>query len=206
MQEAASAAMLSSALAMLLSALAMLLSALTNLLSALAKGTARKRASYAKPENALGRSDRWEIDEPTTYHDDPQNFGIAYMRHAVLLIVGLLSGVILSITAMRVLNARKDAYPEALMNVLKHELIVADRAATTPVCNDNANAIDKLILLSNDIITAMPDAGTPDRVFHQYISNFHDKVVAAGQSDCAQRKQALTEVKHACDDCHRDYR
>lgn len=128
------------------------------------------------------------------------------MRHAVTLIVGLLVGVILSITAMRVLDSRKDAYPEALMNVIKHELIAANKAATQPACNDNANALDKLILLSNDIITAMPDEGTPDRVFHQYIDNLHGKVLAASQSDCTQRKQALTEVKHACDDCHRDYR
>ncbi len=128
------------------------------------------------------------------------------MRHVVTLIIGLLVGVILSITAMRTLNARKDAYPEALMNVMKHELIAANQAATKPACNENANALDKLTLLSNDIITAMPDEGTPDRVFHQYITNLHDKVLAAGQSDCAQRKEALTEVKHACDDCHRDYR
>lgn len=128
------------------------------------------------------------------------------MRHVVTLIIGILVGVIVTTTAMRVLNARKDAYPEALMNVMKHELIAANQTATKPACNDNANALDKLTLLSNDIITAMPDEGTPDRVFHQYISNLHDKVLAAGQSDCAQRKEALTEVKNACDDCHRDYR
>ena len=57
-----------------------------------------------------------------------------------------------------------------------------------------------------DAGTPMPDAGTPDRVFRQYVSNMHDKVVAAGSSDCSQRNQALTEIKHACDDCHRDYR
>ena len=128
------------------------------------------------------------------------------MRHVVLLIVGLLSGVILSITAMRVLNARKDAYPEALMNVMKHELVAANEAATKPACNENAHALDKLTLLTGDILTAMPDEGTPDRVFHQYVSNLHDKAIAASQSDCTQRKHALTEVKHACDDCHRDYR
>ena len=128
------------------------------------------------------------------------------MRHVVSLVVGLLVGIIVTVITVRTLNARKDAYPEALMNVMKHELIAANHGATAPACNDNANAIDKLTLLSNDIITAMPDAGTPDRVFHQYISNFHDKVVAAGQSDCTQRKQALTDIKHACDDCHRDYR
>ena len=128
------------------------------------------------------------------------------MRHVVLLIVGLLSGVILSITAMRVLNARKDAYPEALMNVMKHELVAANEAATKPACNENAHALDKLTLLTGDILTAMPDEGAPDRVFHQYVSNLHDKAIAASQSDCTQRKQALTEIKHACDDCHRDYR
>ncbi len=128
------------------------------------------------------------------------------MRHVVTLIVGLLIGALLATTVIRTLNARKDAYPEALMNVMKHELTTANAAARTPACNDNAHALDKLALLSGDILTAMPDAGTPDRVFRQYVSNMHDKVVAAGSSDCSQRNQALTEIKHACDDCHRDYR
>ncbi len=128
------------------------------------------------------------------------------MRHVVTLIIGLLAGLIMATTAMRMLNARKDAYPEALMNVMKHELIAANEAAAKPTCNDNANALDKLTLLSNDILTAMPDQGTPDRVFHQYIDNLRDKTLAAGQSECTQRKQALTDIKHACDDCHRDYR
>lgn len=142
----------------------------------------------------------------TSYHGGSQSCGIESMRHAVTLFIGLLVGVILTVITIRTLNSRKDAYPEALMNVIKHELIAANKTASLPACNDNANALDKLALLSNDIIIAMPDQGTPDRVFHQYISNFHEKVVAAGQSECAQRKQALTDVKHACDDCHRDYR
>ncbi len=128
------------------------------------------------------------------------------MRPVVTLIIGLLAGLIMATTAMRILNARKDAYPEALMNVIKHELVAANEAVAKPACNDNANALEKLTLLSNDIITAMPDQGTPDRVFHQYISNLRDKVLVASRSDCAQRKQALTDIKHACDDCHRDYR
>ncbi|MBK7011857.1 MAG: hypothetical protein IPH43_03625 [Xanthomonadales bacterium] len=130
-----------------------------------------------------------ENDEPTTYHDDPQNFGIAYMRHAVLLIVGLLSGVILSITAMRVLNARKDAYPEALMNVLKHELVAARRAATKPGLQRKRKCprqADPALATSSPRCPTKADRRVPTSTS----ASCTTRPSPRRQSDCTQRKQA----------------
>ena len=128
------------------------------------------------------------------------------MRYVVCIVLGLLMGAIGAISAMNVLASHRDPYPDALMNVMKHELGTATEAAAQQACNENRQALEKLNMLSNDIIVAMPDGEEPDRVFHQYIQNLRGKVESAQNSDCASRKQALTEVKNACNDCHRDYR
>ena len=128
------------------------------------------------------------------------------MRYAVCIVLGLLIGAIATVITMNTLDSRRDHYPDSLMHVMGHELGMASKTAEQPTCNDNRNALDKLSMLSNDIIIAMPDDGEPDRVFHQYIKNFQEKVELARQSDCASRKQAVTDVKNSCSDCHRDYR
>ncbi len=127
------------------------------------------------------------------------------MRYAVCIFLGLLIGAIATVTTTNVLASRRDPYPDSLMHVMKHELGVASKAADQPTCDDNGHALDKLSMFSNDIIVAMPDNGEPDRVFHQYIDSLHEKVEIARQSDCTKRKQAITDVKNACSDCHRDY-
>ncbi len=128
------------------------------------------------------------------------------MRYAVCLVIGLLIGALAAVTTTNIIASHSDPYPDSLMNVMSHELGAAGKAADLPTCNDNRDALNKLSMLSNDIIIAMPDGGEPDRVFHQYIKNLRDKVDIARRSDCAGRKQALTDVKNACSDCHRDYR
>ncbi len=128
------------------------------------------------------------------------------MRYVVCIVLGLLIGAIAAVTATNILASQRDPYPDSLMQVMSHELGAAKKAAELPACNDNRYALDKLSMLSDDIIIAMPDSGEPDRVFHQYITNLHDKVEIARQAECVNRKQALVDVKNACSDCHRDYR
>ena len=131
--------------------------------------------------------------------------GVHIMRYAVILIVGLLVGAIAGTTATRFLGQR-NPYPKALMTVMKHELSSAGQAADLADCRQGDVPLDKLALLTNDIIVAMPDEGTPDRVFHLYIDNLAKEVAAARQSSCPQRAAAITAIKNACGDCHRDYK
>jgi hypothetical protein len=127
------------------------------------------------------------------------------MRYAVILVIGLLVGVIAGTTSARFLGQR-NPYPKALMTVMKHELASATRAAESTDCRQGDVALDKLALLADDIIVAMPDDGPPDRVFHLYIDNLGKRVDAARLTECAQRAHAVTEIKNACSDCHRDYK
>ena len=127
------------------------------------------------------------------------------MRYLVCLIVGLLVGAMGAMTAANIL-ARRNPYPKALMTVMKHELDSATVAAAAQACQGDSRALDKLGLLAGDITTAMPDDGPPDRVFHQYVGDLQKSIDGAGKSDCPQRAHALTDLKNACDACHRDYR
>jgi hypothetical protein len=128
------------------------------------------------------------------------------MRYVVVLIIGLLIGAIAATTGARILAAQRDPYPKALMTVMKHELASASDAAHGADCRTGDLALDKLARLTDDIIVAMPDDGAPDRVFHLYIDNLGKEVDAARQTACAQRPDALTRIKNACSDCHRDYK
>lgn len=128
------------------------------------------------------------------------------MRYLVCLLLGLIIGALCAVTAANILG-RRNAYPKALMTVMKHELKVARDAAGTPNCDASGPALDKLALLSPDIVVAMPDDGpTPDRVFHQYASELTTAIQKARNTGCEGRTQAVTEVGNACDACHRDYR
>ena len=127
------------------------------------------------------------------------------MRYFVCLLVGLIAGAITATTAVRFLNQR-DPYPEALMNVMKHEMGRASAAAEKLQCEEDGYALSKLAMMAGDIEIAFPDGEKPDRVFHQYVESLRKAVYKAGDTPCPQRSQALTDLKNACDDCHRDYR
>ncbi|MEZ5462950.1 hypothetical protein [Dokdonella sp.] len=127
------------------------------------------------------------------------------MRYLVCLLVGLLVGALVATTAANILN-RRDPYPKALMNVMKHELGMASAAADRLQCEEDRYAMSKLAMMAGDIEIAMPAGQKPDRVFKQYVENFRKAIYKAGDTPCPQRAEALIELKNACDDCHRDYR
>lgn len=127
------------------------------------------------------------------------------MRYLVCLLVGLLAGALVATTAANILG-RADPYPKALMNVMKHELESANSAAASLQCEDDRYAMSKLAMLVGDIEVAFPVGQTPDRVFHQYVENLRKAIYKAGDAPCQLRAEALTGLKNACDDCHRDYR
>jgi hypothetical protein len=127
------------------------------------------------------------------------------MRYLVVLIIGLLVGAIAATTSARILSQR-NPYPKALMTVMKHELGRASESTQGADCAQGDLALDKLRWLAEDIIVAMPDDGAPDRVFHLYIDNLGKEVDAARKAACTQRAAAMTRIRNACADCHRDYK
>lgn len=127
------------------------------------------------------------------------------MRFVIGAILGLIVGAVCAVMAYNAISQRH-AYSRGLMTVMGQALKQANEAAATTDCTNDGHALAKLSLLADDIETAIPDDGTPDRVFHQYAVDLKKQVDAAAASACSDRKQALTEVKNACSACHRDYK
>jgi small-conductance mechanosensitive channel len=129
------------------------------------------------------------------------------MRFIVCLLLGLMIGAIAATTAASILRQRH-AYPRALMVVMQHELNTARDAAGSQRCANNEHALRKLALLADDIETAIPHGNPPDRVFRQYLDDLRKQVGNANSvaADCTKQAQALTDIKNACDACHRDFR
>jgi len=127
------------------------------------------------------------------------------MRYVFCLIIGLLIGAACAVMAANTL-ARRTAYAKGLMTVMQHALKQANETASRSPCDENDPDLAKLALLANDIETAIPGDGTPDRVFQQYVGDLQRITGVAAASRCAQRKEMLATIKEACDSCHRDYR
>ena len=131
------------------------------------------------------------------------------MRYLVCLIGGALFGALMTLTAANILSQR-NAWPRALMTVMQHELgqardTVRDGRCAAP---DTASAAAHLHLMAADIEPALLAPGAHDRVFSQYARDLRDAIAAfeATGNDCAVRRQALTKVADACENCHRDYK
>lgn len=127
------------------------------------------------------------------------------MRFVIGAILGLLVGAVCAVMAYNAISQRH-AYSRGLMTVMGQALKQANDAAASTDCTNDGHALAKLSLLADDIETAIPGDGTPDRVFHQYSVDLKKQVEAAKTSTCTDRKQALTDVKNACSACHRDYK
>lgn len=127
------------------------------------------------------------------------------MRFILGAVIGLLVGAVCAAMFSKVMTERH-AYARGLMTVMGQALKQANDAAATNNCLEDGHALSKLALLAEDIETAIPGDGTPDRVFHQYAEDLKQAVYKAGATTCTDRKQALTDLKNACSACHRDYK
>ena len=130
------------------------------------------------------------------------------MRYLVCLIVGLAIGAITASIATNAL-ARRHAVARGLMNLMQHELGAARGAVRANQCTAPAigAAAAHLRLLAADVEPVLLGPGGADRVFSQYAGDLRDAIAKWNPAAaCPQQAAALTEVAHACDACHRDYR
>lgn len=126
------------------------------------------------------------------------------------LLAGLIVGALLMTIAGRVIDSRRDHWPNAVMTILDHEFRTLRRLGDQGQCaTAPANAaLERLRLLAQDVEPALLPADGDDRVFRQYASDLRsalDKVATAG-ADCKLAATAITDVRGACQACHRDYR
>lgn len=130
------------------------------------------------------------------------------MRYLVCLLLGLLFGALLAMSASSALQ-RRNAWPRAMMIVMQHELASAREATRQGRCSDASlvSSRARLALLADDLERALLPKGGKDRVLSQYARDLRESV-AAWQPDaaCPAQAEAVSRISQACDACHRDYR
>ena len=125
------------------------------------------------------------------------------------LLGGLVVGALLTTIASRVIDSRRDHWPDAVMTVIAHEFGNLREQSKQGQCASAAStgALQRLQLMAQDVVPALNPAAD-DRVFGQYATDLGTalaKVATAG-ADCRQTAAAVVEVGNACQACHRDYR
>lgn len=130
------------------------------------------------------------------------------MRYLLCLLVGLLAGALLASTAASALH-RRNAVPRALMTLMQHELAQARTATRAPACAPASTPSAQVDLrrLAGDLERTVLAPGTHDRVFVQYADDLRAAIARWDPAAaCAAQAQALVDIGHACEACHRDYR
>lgn len=125
------------------------------------------------------------------------------------MIAGILFGALLTLMASRVVDSRRDPWPEAVMAVMSHEFKTVRSASKNSECTSPASvkSLQQMTLLALDVEPALMP--TPDdRVFRQYASDLRNAIAKASsaKSDCKLFAASVSEIDQACDACHRDYK
>lgn len=136
--------------------------------------------------------------------------GNAASRYLFLFLVGLAVGAVATVMAMRALDARKDPYPEAVMNVMSAHLgalyknVEGNRCAAT----DTIPHLQTLRTMANDIEHAFGDLREDSR-FAGHASDLRaslDGALSSPPLACNGVEAALKQVGANCKACHQDFR
>ena len=136
--------------------------------------------------------------------------GNAASRYLFLFLVGLAVGAVATVMAMRALEARKDPYPDAVMNVMSAHLgalyknVEGNRCAAT----DTIPHLQTLRTMANDIEHAFGDL-REDARFAGHASDLRaslDGALSSPPLACNGVEAALKQVGANCKACHQDFR
>lgn len=140
----------------------------------------------------------------------PRRPSTAY-RYLFVLGLGLLIGLIATVMVGRALQARRDPFPDSLMQVMQRQSQLLQQAQQQNRCSlaDSVPRLQALRLLSNDLDLAFP--GLKDNAqFQQHASQLRGNLnaaLAAPPSDCTALAQVVVEtVQSDCRACHQDFR
>jgi hypothetical protein len=131
-------------------------------------------------------------------------------RYLFLFLLGLVLGVIATVMAMRALDARKDHFPDSVMQVQQQHLnqlkdnLDRNRCAAT----DTLPHLQTLRTMANDIEPALVDLRDDER-FARHASQLRatlDGALAAPPLNCAGVGSVLAKVGENCKACHQDFR
>lgn len=139
----------------------------------------------------------------------PRRPSTAY-RYLFVLCLGLLIGLIATVTVGRTLQARRDPFPDSLMQVMQRQSELLLQAQQQNRCSlaDSVPRLQALRLLSNDLDLAFP--GLKDSAqFQQHASQLRGNLntaLAAPPSNCAALARVVETLQSDCRACHQDFR
>lgn len=131
-------------------------------------------------------------------------------RYFFLFLVGLLVGAVGVVMAMRALDARKDHFPESVMQVQQWHMGKLKANMEQNRCNatDTLPHLQALRAMADDIEPAFPDL-TDDARFTKAASDLRaaiDQARANPPLNCAGVGTAMKDIGAACKACHQDFR
>ena len=143
--------------------------------------------------------------EPTAKPARTSNGG----RYLFLLILGLVVGAIATVMAMRALDARKDHFPDSLMEVQGWHMGQLKAAMEQNRCGatDVLPHLQTLRMLGNDLEPAFPDLRDRER-FRTAASAMRaaaDKAITAPPLSCESLAATMKSLGDSCEACHRDF-
>ena len=131
-------------------------------------------------------------------------------RYLFLLILGLVVGAIATVMAMRALDARKDHFPDSLMEVQGWHMGQLKAAMEQNRCGatDVLPHLQTLRMLGNDLEPAFPDLRDDERyrTAAAAMRAAADKAVSAPPLSCQSLAGTMKSLGDSCKACHRDFR
>lgn len=130
-------------------------------------------------------------------------------RYLFLLLLGFVMGASIAVAASRTIKARKDLFPNSIMQVMEKQfsLLDANIRANRCMVTDTQPRLQTLRLVSNDIETAFSGLVEDARLIahaRQLRANL-DAAIAAAPANCSAVRAARARAVESCKACHQDF-
>lgn len=131
-------------------------------------------------------------------------------RYLFLLVLGLVVGAVATVMVLRALNARKDHFPEALMEVQSWHMGQLKAAMDQNRCTatDVLPHLQALRAMGTDLEAAFPDLRDDER-FRTAAAAMRaaaDRALSAPPMSCESLAGTMKSLGDTCKGCHRDFK
>lgn len=132
------------------------------------------------------------------------------MRALIYILIGLLSGALLTSMLMNTLGKGSE-FPKGVMAVQGHHLGALNKLAKDNRCSQTEIQphLITMRILASDIEPAFKSLSEEDMQFGRNGADLRrvlDLQLAKSIDNCADLATATSAIKQACDNCHRDYK
>lgn len=131
-------------------------------------------------------------------------------KYLFLMLLGLVIGIVATVMAMRAIEARKDKFPDAVMQVQQWHLGQLKASIDQNRCGatDTLPHLQALRTMANDIEPAFPGLRDDER-FAAHASGLRadlDAALARPPLNCPGVASAMKTIGETCKGCHQDFR